>query len=139
MTKQEKINKIINYLDNNEEIADKCIERLDDLTGFLKGYRYYNMEDLQKQYHGDVIELLNHVYYGYDEDRTTSYQKAPFYPGRNYFTINENGDFISSNIKNYAIDEKLVDEIVKHQEELHYIIYDDELSDLIEELEEIDK
>lgn len=136
MTKQEKINEIIKYLDNNEEIADKCIERLDDLTGFLKGYRYYNMEDLQKQYHGDVLELLSHVYYGYDEDNTTSKTtKAPFNPGRDYFTINENGDFISSSIKNYTINEKLVNEIVKHQEELHYIIYDTDLEFLIEELE----
>lgn len=139
MTKQEKINEIIKYLDNNEEIADKCIERLDDLTGFLKGYRYYNMEDLQKQYHGNIEEFLIRVYYGYDEDRTTSDQKAPFNPYRDYFTTNENGDFISSSIKNYAVDEKLVNEIVKHQEELHHIIYDTDLEFLIEELEEIDK
>jgi hypothetical protein len=134
MTKQEKINEIINFLDNSEDIGNACIERLDDLNGYLNGERYHNMSELQKLYGANVQELLNNVYFGHDEDNG-----APFNPGRDYFKHGKNGVLISSPIKNYTIDENLVNEIVKHQEELHYIIYDTDLEFLIDELEELNK
>lgn len=139
MTREKKIEEIIKYLEENEEAAINCIEQLDDYNGFLNDDRYYNMEDLPMFYENDVENLLNRVYFGYDEDYSTDEQKAPFSPMRDFFKYNAYGNLVSSNYKDYSsfIDDYLIEELEKYKSDIYEIDDNIDLNILFNDLEKI--
>lgn len=139
MTRQEQIKKIITYLEENEEVANNCIEQLDDYDGYLNDDRYYYMEELPQFYENDVENLLDRVYFGYDEDYTTEEQEAPFNPTRDYFKYNGYGNLVSSNYKDYSsyIDDYLIEELEKYRSDIYEIDDNIDLSILFNDLTKI--
>lgn len=139
MTRQEQIEKIITYLEENEEAAANCIEQLDDYNGFLDFNRYYNMEDLPIFYENDIENLLDRVYFGYDEDYSTEEQKATFNPLRDYFKYNGYGNLVSSNYKDYSsyIDDYLIEELENHKRDIYEIDDNIDLNILFNDLDKI--
>ena len=108
MNRNETIEKIIEYFNNNEEVFNAAIEELDGYNGWLNGDRYYGMECLTEFYAGaDPIELLNRAYFGRDDDTWTTDSSGnrtygSFDPNRNYFYYNGYGNFVSSDFKDYT-------------------------------------
>lgn len=139
MTRQEQIKKIITYLEENEEAAINCIEQLDDYNGFLDYNRYYNMEDLPMFYENDVENLLDRIYFGYDEDYSTTDKTTKFNPMRDYFKYSGYGNLVSSSEKDYSafIDEYLIEELEDHRNDIYEIDDNLDLSVLFDELEKI--
>lgn len=139
MTRQDKINEIIKYLEENEEAAVNCIEQLDNYNGFLDYNRYYYMEELPQFYENDVENLLDRIFYGYDEDYTTEEHTAPFNPRRDYFKYNGYGNLVSSNYKDYSsyIDDYLIEELENHKSDIYEIDDNIDLSILFNDLEKI--
>lgn len=139
MTRQEQIKKIITYLEENEEAAANCIEQLDNYNGFLDFNRYYYMEELPQFYENDVENLLERIYFGYDEDYSTEEQKAPFNPLRDFFKYNAYGNLVSSNCKDYLsyIDDYLIEELETNRSDIYEIDDNIDLHVLFDELEEI--
>lgn len=139
MTRQDKINEIKKYLENNEEALNNCIEELDSYNGYLNDDRYYYMEELPQFYENDVENLLDRVYFGYDEDYSTEEQKAPFNPLRDYFKYNGYGNLVSSNYKDYSsyIDDYLIEELENHKSDIYEIDDNIDLNILFNDLDKI--
>lgn len=139
MTRHKQIEKIITYLEENEEAAINCIEQLDDYNGFLYENRYYYMEDLPMFYENDVENLLDRIFYGYDEDYTTEDHQAPFNPRREYFKYNGYGNLVSSNYKDYScyIDDDLIEKLEQYRSDIYEIDDNIELKVLFDNLETI--
>ena len=139
MTRQEQIKKIMTYLEENEEAAANCIEQLDSYNGFLDFNRYYNMEDLPMFYENDVENLLERIYFGYDEDYGVNDKTTKFNPMRDYFKYSGYGNLVSSSEKDYSafIDEYLIEELENHRSDIYEIDDNLDLSVLFDELEKI--
>lgn len=103
-----KIQALIEFFRENEDLYNETIEELDSYNGFLGDDRYYLMEDLPEFYRDtDPIELLQRAFFGGDLDDYTvdaagriSY--GAFNPNRNYFTFNGYGNLLSTNYKDYS-------------------------------------
>lgn len=139
MTRQEQIKKIITYLEENEEAAANCIEQLDDYNGFLDFNRYYNMEDLPMFYENDIENLLERIYFGYDEDYGMEDKTSQFNPNREYFKYSGYGNLVSSSEKDYSsfIDDSLIEELEKYRDDIYELDENIDLSVLFNELEKI--
>jgi hypothetical protein len=137
------IEKIIEYFNDNEEIFNACIEELDSYDGYLNDNRYYDMEMLNEFYHGtDPIELLQHAYYGRDDDTWTTDASGnktygEFNPNRDYFYYNGYGNLVSSDYKDYSahLDEYAINAMSENRQYIDTIDDNDELSALFDELE----
>ena len=135
-----KFEKIIAYLEENEEEFTELIEDLDSWNGYLGDDRYYPMEDLNEFYRDtDPIELLYRVYYGHDDDNYTTDERGEkhygeFNPNREYFYYNGYGNLVSSDYKDYSdkLDDWFVEKVIDNQSHLQI---SDELHELIDELE----
>lgn len=138
------IEKIIEYFENNEEIFNSCIEELDSYNGYLSDNRYYEMDLLNEFYSGcDPIELLQRAYYGHDADSWHTGSRGEkiygeFNPNRDYFTYDGYGNLISSDYKDYS--PQLYSYAIEAMSENRYYIdsidSDNELSALFDELED---
>lgn len=143
-THDEIINAIITYFEENEEIFNACIEELDSYNGYLNDDRYYYMEDLNDFYSGtEPLELLNRVFYGYDEDNyiTNSYgdkEHREFNPNREYFKYNGYGNLVSSDYKDYSayLDSYTVESMSENRQYIDTIEENEELTALFDELEQ---
>lgn len=137
MTRQEQIKKIIDYFKDNREKANLYIEELNYYTDFLGDDCYYYMEDLPEYFKNDVENLLNRIYFGYDEDNSTDDQEAPFNPMRDFFKYNAYGNLISSDYKDYSsyIDENLIQGLEKYRNIIYQLDNDPKLHELFNELE----
>lgn len=139
MTRQEQIKKIMTYLEENEEAAANCIEQLDDYNGFLDFNRYYNMEDLPMFYENDVENLLERIYFGYDEDYSVNDKTTKFNPMRDYFKYSGYGNLVSSSEKDYTafIDDYLIEELEKYRSDIYELDDNIDLSVLFDNLTKI--
>lgn len=121
-----KFEKIIAYLEENEEEFTELIEDLDSWNGYLGDDRYYPMEDLNEFYRDtDPIELLYRVYYGHDDDNYTTDERGEkhygeFNPNREYFYYNGYGNLVSSDYKDYSdkLDDWFVEKVIDNQSHL---------------------
>lgn len=121
MTREELINKIVAYFEENEAEFDEVIEQADSYDGYLGDNRYYYMEDLDEIYRDtDPTELLNRAFYGHDDDNYTTdahgdKHYSEFCPNRTYFYFNGYGNLVSTDFKDYTsyndsyFAEKLID------------------------------
>lgn len=72
-TAEETTADIIEYLKNNEEIYNDCMEELDGYNGYLGDNRYYLMDELDELHNGiEPSELLRRAFFGYDEETYTT-------------------------------------------------------------------
>ena len=137
------IKKIIAYFEENEDIFNSCIEELDNYNGYLNDNRYYEMEMLNEFYNRtEPTELLNRVFYGYDEDNyiTDSYgrkEHREFNPNREYFTYNGYGNLVSTNYKDYSdkLDDYVIESMFENRQYIATIDNEIELSELFDALE----
>ena len=142
-TKEMIINDIITYFKNNEDVFNDCIEELDGYNGYLDDNRYYSMEKLDEFYrYIELIELLQRVYFGYDEDDVIIDQwgeehKKKFNPMRDYFRYSGYGNLVSTNYKDYSdyLDNNAIEAMSEDRCYIYSIDNDEELTALFDELE----
>lgn len=129
------------YFENNEEEFDRVIEELDSYNGYLGDDRYFEMYELDEFYREtEPTELLARAFYGYDEmytDKDGNHTEA-FNPNRDYFRYNGYGNLVSTDVKDYTdhLDNYFIDEVIENANHLYEI--PDEVTELIEELEELE-
>jgi hypothetical protein len=141
--KEQIIEKIIAYFEENESIFNECIEELDSWNGYLGDDRYYYMEDLKEFYNGvDPIEILQRAYYGHDADSWHTDSRGEkeygaFNPNRDYFRYNGYGNLVSADYKDYSdrLDNYFVESLSKNRQHIDSIESDEELTALFDELE----
>lgn len=142
--REQTIEKIIAYFEENDDTFNACIEELDSYNGYLGDDRYYEMEQLQELYHGvDPIEILQRAFYGYDADTWTTDSRGDktygaFNPNRDYFYFNGYGNLVSSNYKDYSykLDTYVIEEMLENRYYIDSIDNDDTLAALFNKLEE---
>lgn len=145
--KNEIMNRIINYFEENEEIYSEAIEEFDSYNGCLGDDRYYNMDELDELYRdAEPTEILYRAFYGYDDDcwhtdggGNKIYEA--FNPNRAYFYFNGYGNLVSSNYKDYSgkLDEYLIESMSENRYYIDAIDDNDELNALFDELEEAEE
>lgn len=141
--REQTINKIIEYFENNEDVFNACIEELDSYNGYLNDDRYYEMEMLNDFYNGtEPIEILNRAFYGHDDDTWTTDASGnksygEFNPNREYFYYNGYGNLISSNYKDYSahLDKYAIESMSENRNNIYTIEENEELKILFDELE----
>lgn len=142
--KENIINQIIEFFNDNEEIFNACMEELDSYNGYLGDDRYYCMEELDEFYSDTKpIDLLYRVFYGHDDDTWTTDARGEktygeFNPNRSYFRYNGYGNLVSSDYKDYTghLDHYAVEEMSENRRYIDSIEEDEELSALFDALEE---
>ena len=108
LTYEDKINAIIKYFEDNEDIFNDCMEELDGYNGYLGDDRYYCMEELDELYCDcKPSEILSRAFYGYDEETWTTdgsgnKEYGAFNPNRDYFRFNGYGNLVSADYKDYS-------------------------------------
>lgn len=140
------IQKIITFFEENEDIFNNCIIQLDDYNGYLGDNRYNDMELLNEIYSdSEPLEILRRAFFGYDEDNwhtDGSGNKifSEFNPNRDYFTFNGYGNLISTDYPDYSgyIDKYAVEEMSDNRRWIDAIDDNAELSELFDELENED-
>ena len=142
-TKEMIIDDIITYFENNKDVFNDCIEELDGYNGYLGNDRYFDMEELDDFYRdSDPTELLQRVYFGYDEDDVIIDQwgeqhSREFNPMRDYFRYNGYGNLVSTNYKDYSahLDHYAIEAMSEDRYYIESIDNDEELTTLFDELE----
>jgi hypothetical protein len=145
--KNNTIQKIIDFFENNEELFNSCIEELDAYNGYLGDDHYYNMEELNDIYNGtSPIDILQRAYFGRDDDTWTTDSAGnktygEFNPNREYFYFNGYGNLVSSDYKDYSafLDRYAIEEMSENRQDIYSIEDDEELTALFDELEEDDE
>ena len=143
-TAEETTADIIEYLKNNEEIYNDCMEELDGYNGYLGDNRYYPMEELNEFYRGsDPLEILYRAFYGQDDDTWTTDSTGnkaygEFNPNREYFYYNGYGNLVSSDYKDYSflLDSYAIKAMSENRNYIDSIETDETLQKLFDELEE---
>lgn len=144
MTREATIKKIIEFLEENDDILTECAEQLDSYDGYIGDGRYYPMEELDELMSGkDPSELLRMAFYGYDEDTFTtdshgSRTYGSFNPNRDYFTFNGYGNLVSSDYVDYSgyLDRYFIEALEEARRWVDAIDDNDELAALFDELED---
>ena len=135
--------KIIHFFNVNEELFNQCIEELDNYNGYLGDDRYYPMYELEDFYVGvELSEILDRVFFGYDEDTyntdsSGNREHGQFNPNRNYFCYNGYGNLVSSDYKDYSayLDNYAVEAMADNIEYIDTINDTPELLELFNEYE----
>ena len=136
---------IVNYLEENTDVANSLIEELDSYNGYLGDDRCYPMDELPELMSGtDTIDLLNMAYFGHDGEAWHLNQygdkvwESSFNPNRDYFGFNGYGNLMSYDEPDYSdyIDKHLVRELSDNRRWIDGIEDDEELAELFDELEE---
>lgn len=143
--REQTINKIIEYFENNDDVFNDCIEELDNYNGYLNDCRYYEMEMLNDFYNGtEPIDVLYRAFYGHDDDTWTTDASGnktygEFNPNREYFYYNGYGNLVSSNYKDYStyLDKYVIESMLEYRNYIDTIDDDNTLSTLFDELEQI--
>ena len=146
MSKQDTIEKIINFFNNNEDLFNRCIEELDSYNGYLGDDRYYRMDELDELYNGvEPTEILYRAFYGRDDDNyiTNSYgekEYGAFNPNREYFHYNGYGNLCSTDYIDYSdkLERYTIEEMSDNRCYIDSIEDNEELSALFDELEQDD-
>ena len=143
-TKQEVIDAIIEFFEDNEEVFISCIEDLDSYNGYLGDDRMYYMEDLDELYcEVSAVEVLTRAFYGHDAEtwHTDSHgekEYGAFNPNREFFYFNGYGNLVSCDYKDYSdhLDHYFVENLAKYRKEIWAIHDNAELKELFDELEQ---
>ena len=146
-TREEIIEKIIAFFDENEDALTDCIEELDNYNGYLDDKRFYSMDELNEYFRDtDPIDILYRAFYGHDDDTWTtddhgSKTYGDFNPNRDFFYYNGYGNLVSTDYKDYSAynDKWLVEKLADNRAEIDSIEDYDELSELFDELENIEE
>lgn len=141
--REQTINKIIEYFENNDDVFNDCIEELDNYNGYLNDERYYEMEMLNDFYNGtEPIDMLYRAFYGHDDDTWTTDASGnksygEFNPNREYFYYNGYGNLVSSNYKDYSahLDKYVIESMSENRNDIYTIEENEELKTLFDELE----
>lgn len=141
MCRDKKIEMVIEYLKENEDIFNELMEELDGYNGYLGDDRYYEMDMLDEFLYGlKPTELLQRVYYGRDDDTWTTdahgiRNYGEFNPNREYFYHNGYGNLVSSDYKDYTgrLDSYFIEDVLENINELD--ITDSELLEMLEDIE----
>lgn len=144
MNKQQTIEKIIEFFEENEDIFNDCIEELDGYNGYLGDDRYYDMEMLNEFYNGtEPTEILYRAFYGRDDenwyvDSSGNKIYGSFNPNRNYFYYNGYGNLVSCDYKDYSdkLDEYFIEQLQENRNNIYAIDDNEELAELFDELEQ---
>lgn len=132
------VEKIMDYFKENEELFNSCIEELDSYNGYLGDDRYYEMYMIDEFYHDvEPSELMNRIFYGYDEDTSTENNHTEFNPNREYFRYNGYGNLVSADWKDYSahLDSWCIKSMSENRSYIDSIESDPELAALFDELE----
>lgn len=131
-------------LADNEEIFNELCEQLDSWNGYLGDDRYYPMDEFYELNRPSDPEsfdnLMNRIYYGYDEDSFTydnngNKNYGSFNPNRDWFKYDGYGNLVSTDYKEYPVTvSELIDEVVENYYNID--IDDVELDELFEKLVE---
>ena len=146
-TKEMIIDDIITYFEKNEDVFNDCIEELDGYNGYLGDDRYYSMYELDEFYRDtEPTELLQSVYFGYDEDDVITNQwgeehRKEFNPMKDYFRYNGYGNLVSTNYKDYSdhLDNYAIEAMNENRCYIYSIDNNEELTPLFDELEEVNE
>lgn len=144
MERNEKVNAIIEWFKDNEDVFNECIEELDSYNGYLGDDRYYSMDELDELYSGQAAsEILYRAFYGYDAEtwHTDSHgekEYGPFNPNRDYFTFNGYGNLVSADHKDYSafMGEWTVEAMAEDRNYIDGIDNDPDLRELFDALED---
>jgi hypothetical protein len=142
MKRNEAIEAIINYYEENEEQFFYTIEELDSYNGILGDDRYYNMAEIDIYYEGvEPSELMNRIFYGHDEDTWTTdasgnKEYGEFNPNREYFTYNGYGNLVSTNYKDYSdhLDRWFAEDLIENKSHLYEVPA--EVEEIIDSIED---
>ena len=145
--KQEIINQIIAWFEENESAWNDCIEELDSYDGYLGDDRYYFMDELDELYHdSDPLEILRRAFYGYDEESWTTDSSGnkiygQFNPNRDFFRYNGYGNLVSADYKDYSaqLDHWAIEKMSENRRYIYTISDYDELEELFDKLEDCEQ
>ena len=122
--KQETIEKIINYFEENEGSFESAIEDLDAYNGYLDDCRCYPMMDLDEILYGvEPSEILRMAHFG------------NFNWNDNYFSFNAYGNLESCYEKDYSflLDKWFVESYVEYITDYGFDFADDEIAEILKE------
>ena len=142
-TKEQIIEEILEFFNDNMEIFNDCVEELDSQIGWLADSRYYSMDELNEIfYDSNPIEIIERAIYGRDDDMYSTdssgnREYAHFNTGRYYFTFDGYGNLVSTDRKDYSnyLYDNTVMKMLEHKNNIDSIKDDEELSELFDELE----
>ena len=142
--RQAMIESIIQYFRENEDVFNECIEELDSYNGYLGDDRYYEMEMINEFYmNTDPIDILYRAFYGHDDtytiDKYGDREYGEFNPNRDYFRYNGYDNLVSTDYKDYSnhLDKYFIEALLENRIYIDSIDYDDTLTELFDELENI--
>ena len=146
-TRQEVIESIREFFEDNEEVFNSCVEDLDSCNGWLNDDRYYYMEELHELYYGvDPVEILTRAFYGYDDEtwHTDSHgekEYGAFNPNREFFHYNGYGNLVSCDYKDYSdyLTEETIESMAEHRENIWGIKDNADLKELFDMLEQTEE
>ena len=141
------INAIITYFEENNDVFNACIEELDGYNGYLGDDRYFEMEMINEFYHDtDPLDVLYRAFYGHDEDNyhtdaNGNREYGEFNPNRDYFKFNAYGNLVSTNYPDYShlLDNYFIEALAENRQSLDEIDGDETLTKLFDELEKLDE
>lgn len=144
MIRDDVVDEIISYFNENTDVFTDCIEELDSYNGILGDDRYIDMDDIDAYLTGiDVSGVLRKVFFGYDNDSwyiDSSGNKiyGAFNPNRNYFRFDGYENLVSYDYKDYSDfnDTHTVETMQNNRRWINTIAEDPELEDLFDKLEE---
>lgn len=142
--KNETVQKIITFFEENDDLFTECIEELDGYNGYLGDDRYYSMEYINEFYNNaSPLDLLQRAYFGRDDDTWTTDASGDktygeFNPNRDYFYYNGYGNLVSSDYKDYSahLDHWAIEAMSENRIYIDSIESDEELTALFDELEQ---
>lgn len=122
--------------EQDEQLFNVAIEKLDNYNGYLGDDRYYSMDELDEFYNDTApLELLQRVYFGRDDDSWSTDDSGrkiygEFNPNREYFKYNGYGNLVSADYKDYSylLDDYFIDDLIENAE---YLYLDDEIMNII--------
>ena len=143
MTREEIIEKVLEYFDENEDEFVEAIEELDSWNGYLGDDKVFDMEFLDEFYHGeDVIYVLQRAYFGHDDDDWHTDDRGDrhygeFNPNRDYFYFNAYGNLVSTDYKDYSsyLDDNFAEYWLDNANNDNWFTVPEELEELVEEWE----
>lgn len=146
-TREQIIDDIIDFFDDNDDALTECIEDLDTYNGYLGDDRYYDMEMLDEFYAGaDPTEILRRAFYGHDAESWNTDSRGEkvygaFNPNRDYFRYSGYGNLISCDYKDYSYhnDTYFVVALIENRNNVESIDNYNDLAELIDEYENADE
>lgn len=138
--RQEIINEIKQYFEENPDIFNDAITELDSYNGCLGDWRCYDMDMIDELFSGcSPLEVLERAYFGRDDVCGGDFSE--FNPNRNYFYFNGYGNLVSTNDPDYSsfLDDYVIESMIKNRNEIDTIETNDELKQLFDKVEELEE